>query len=152
MTEGFFDLSTPEDLFGKLKHDFDELKSNPSNSWKAYDFFVTATHIADWIYEGNRRKTREFRGTHLILKVCDHLACSGKHFRLDNPAHRSVEKAEREYYVEPGYVESGYYEEPLVVTFNEAEKTEFGIKSENVVSLASRVMEFWENYFNDNAT
>jgi hypothetical protein len=148
MVEGFFDLSTPEDLFRKLVDDFDDLESSPFDSRKAFDFFVTATHIADWINDGDRKKTKQFRDANAILKVCDHLACNGKHFRLDNPTHTSVEKAERECYAEPGYVESGYFKESLIVTFSEAEEAEFGIKSEDVVSLASRVIKFWKGYFN----
>ena len=149
MAEGFFDISTPEDLYRKLKGDFDDLRSSPFDSRKAFNFFVTATHIADWINDGDRKKTNQFRNKFSVLKVCNHLACNGKHFRLDDPAHTSVENAERKYYAEPGYIEPGYFEEPLIVTFSDAEEAEFGIKYEDVVSLASRVMAFWGSYFNE---
>jgi hypothetical protein len=46
--QGIFELRNPEDLFEILKHDFERLRENPTDSFAAFDFFITAYHIWDW--------------------------------------------------------------------------------------------------------
>jgi hypothetical protein len=46
--QGIFDLRHPRDLFRKLQEHLRSVKAQPANSWKAFDFFITAYHIWDW--------------------------------------------------------------------------------------------------------
>ena len=45
MTEGFFDLKTPEDLLKKLEREYERLQQHPHDVDMAFNFFVTAEHI-----------------------------------------------------------------------------------------------------------
>jgi len=42
---GIFTLRTAKDLFGRLEHDFGRVKRNPTDSFAAFDFFVTAPSL-----------------------------------------------------------------------------------------------------------
>ncbi len=48
--QGFFELATPPDLLKKLRHDLSRVQQNLTDSYAAFDFFVTAEHILDWKY------------------------------------------------------------------------------------------------------
>jgi hypothetical protein len=49
MNQGFFQLHTAEYLFSKLQWELENLRQNPSNPWLAFNFFVTAEHLPDWV-------------------------------------------------------------------------------------------------------
>jgi hypothetical protein len=46
----FYDLKTPRDLLRKLEREHDRWKADPLNVDLAWNFFVTAEHLPDWIY------------------------------------------------------------------------------------------------------
>ncbi len=71
MKDGFFELSTPADLFRKLEVEYEGLESSPNDTYRAFNFFVTATHLADWINDGDGKATSDYRKKHQILRVCD---------------------------------------------------------------------------------
>ncbi len=50
--KAWFELRTPADLLAKLKADGERLRAEPADSHAAFDFFVTAWHLADWVYPG----------------------------------------------------------------------------------------------------
>jgi hypothetical protein len=50
---GFFDLKTAADLRAKLRRDIEKLRAEPTNPDAAFNFFVTALHMLDWIYPKN---------------------------------------------------------------------------------------------------
>ena len=85
MTQGFFELQTPQDLLQKLRQDFGRLKESPVDSYAAFDFFVTAYHMLDWRYPGKsnnaKRRQMERDGKSKLLWVCSHLANGSKHFQ-----------------------------------------------------------------------
>lgn len=145
MKPGFFDLTTPSDLLGKLEHDFQELTNNPVDTYSAFNFFVTATHLADWVCCGDRKKTKKMRKDHKLLQIADHLACGAKHFQLGNPAHTSVADAHRDAYVDAGYAQAGHCEEPLVVWLSTEEAEHVGAKELKVLLLAEKVLQFWKS-------
>ena len=152
MKNGFFELSTPEDLLRKLEYEYEGLLTNPTDTYRAFNFFVTATHIADWISDGDRGSTNAYRKAHPILMVCDHLACGGKHFHLRNKNHASVAKAERKAWVSSGWVEEGWVDDELVVAFSGEAALELGLDEETVPELANRVIEFWREKLPKTAT
>lgn len=152
MKDGLFGLSTPSDLFRKLEDEYEGLKSSPNDVYRAFNFFVTATHLADWINKGDRNATNNYRKNHRILMICDHLACSGKHFHLNDKRHTSVAGAEKQGWVKGGWVEPGWVGDELMVSFSEKAEQELGVRSESVSSLARRVVEFWRNEINKEAT
>jgi hypothetical protein len=93
---GFAPLQTPTDLLGKLQHDFERVRNDPADSYAAFDFFVTAEHMVDWILpdsqsisQSSARKIR--RESEEILRITSHLANGAKHFQATSKQHMSVQ-------------------------------------------------------------
>jgi hypothetical protein len=139
MKSGFFQLQTAEDLFAKLKWELEELRKDPSNPWRAYNFLVTAEHLPDWV------KNRSLRKKDALLRVCSHLANGGKHFDVDR--HSSVSSAERDGVFEEGAFEKGVFEEWLKITLEPDEAKELGCNEVDAVFLAERLVKWWSQYF-----
>ena len=47
--DGFFDLRSPVDLLDKMRRDFKRLRAAPKDTYAAFDFFVTASHMHEWL-------------------------------------------------------------------------------------------------------
>ena len=99
MKDGFADLSTTGDLFAKLRHDRQRMSADPSDSYAAFDFFVTAEHVIDWLIPdapGSRRQSERqaFRDSARILQITSHIASGGKHFRALSKQHTTVDDVE----------------------------------------------------------
>jgi len=82
--KGLFRLQTPPDLLSKLRHDFGRLEKDPLDEYAAFDFFVTAYHLLDWIYPDaedvhNRDIRRQVEQDNALLQVCSHIANGSKH-------------------------------------------------------------------------
>src|SRR5262245_24876821 len=89
---GIFHLRTATDLREKLRRDLKKLKDEPLNADAAFNFFVTAEHMLDWVYpkKANRQKRTVARKNSVWLQVCSHLANGAKHFEVEDPQHDSV--------------------------------------------------------------
>ena len=98
MAAGSFDLRSPRDLLAKLHHDLRRLEAEPLDQYAAFDFFVTAWHMLDWIDPGEDQTAKDrrkaIRDRSVILKVCDHLASGSKHFQATAKRHDSVKATE----------------------------------------------------------
>ncbi len=79
------ELQTPKNLLDKLKFDFERIKANPVDVYAAFDFFVTAEHVPDWV--GDISIKSKFP----LLQVVSHIANGAKHFQATNSKHKSVE-------------------------------------------------------------
>ena len=92
---GAFGLETPQDLLRKLQRELDRLRASPDDQDVAFNFFVTAEQMPDWLYPGNtNKKTREaIRNSEHLLQVVSHLASSSKHFDKLSAHHKSVERS-----------------------------------------------------------
>ena len=137
---GFFDLKTANDLFEKLKEDYQLLKDSPRNSRRAFNFFVTAGHLPDWIFNGKGKEKKAFMNKNRIPRICLELADGAKHFGESRKKDKSVESTSRVPVCEEGVLEKGICDDSLIV-----ELTDEG-KSEDVLSLADKVMKFWEEH------
>lgn len=87
---GLFELRTPVDLLGKAERDLVRLRSNPLDVDAAFDFFVTARHVPDWVEAYGGRKAGEVFKQHVELRVCRHIADGAKHFLATHTNHRQV--------------------------------------------------------------
>ena len=59
------------------------MESDPTDAYAAFDFFVTAEHLLDWLHpdSANGKADREkLRNQYEILQTVSHLACGAKHF------------------------------------------------------------------------
>jgi hypothetical protein len=145
MTElnGFFSLRTPKDLLGKLEADFNRLHgADPASvdaQYAAFDFFVTAEHLADWLYRsagGSLSSHRRYSEGALV----SHVANGAKHFRVDTRRHTTV----RDTAPEPGgfqadMVQASAFQVPCLVIDREDGTTV------DALDVATKVLNHWRN-------
>lgn len=136
----FFELTTPLQLFQKMESDLKALRDSGQDARIAFNFFVTAEHLPDWL--GKRDLVRK----HALLRVVSHLANGAKHFVLDPKRHTSVITTSKDRYFEEGYVEPGYIEEPLLIHLANDEANELGVVVIDAVTLGQKVLAFWNPY------
>src|SRR5688572_9588972 len=96
---GFATLQTPKDLIAKLRHDLRRMESDPDDVYAAFDFFVTAEHILDWLYPdapdaSQKRKREKARSSTRLLQITSHIASGAKHFVALGKHHSSVTRLE----------------------------------------------------------
>ena len=149
--KGLFRLQTPRDLLTKLRHDFSRLEKDPLDEYAAFDFFVTAYHLLDWIYpdaedEHNRDIRRQVEQDNALLQVCSHIANGSKHFETTR-RHRSVQDA----YYEHGafdlnaFDQDAFQVDKLTIILQDEAAAQFG-ESLECLDLARKLLAFWEDY------
>lgn len=149
--KGIFSLTTPVDLFRKLERDFELMQRDPTNQDAAFNFFVTAEHMVDWLYPGYEKKKQreEFRNNEVLLQVTSHIANGAKHFQVQAKHHKSVAKTGQTGYFAgyfpKGYFSKGYFPEWLFVELTGEAAAKMG-KSIRVNDLAKAVLEFWRDH------
>jgi hypothetical protein len=128
----------------KLEYDLERIRKSPKDQYAAFDFFVTAEHIVDWIHPDDKKAQEAIRSSSSLLRITSHLANGVKHFEAKAKRHQSVADVEKSRYVEEGYVEDGYFEDPLIVHLTADEQQLFGQSSNEVTALAQHVYEYWK--------
>ena len=141
MEKGFLLLAEASDLFEKLEHDYAELVKDHNNPYKAFNFFVTAEHLPDWVGDTSIKNKNPY------LRISSHLATGAKHFSVTNPKKDSVEGASVDVYVQDGYVDKDYFYTELILRLTEKEQKELGVDSISLLDLAKKVKNFWEQFF-----
>jgi hypothetical protein len=145
---GFFALRTPDDLLHKLRHDRQRLAANPSDSYAAFDFFVTANSLVDWI-SSSSSPSHQPRANHredVLPRLCRHLADGAKHLQLTRP-HHGV--SETQHVPAARYGEAVYgvsrYDMPasLLVHLEPTEAEALGRPSIDAQELADLVLAYW---------
>lgn len=152
MKPGFFELRTASDLLAKLERDLEKLEAAPDSSDLAFNFFVTAESLREWVSPGEANaglRTREINSS-LVLQVCSHIANGAKHFELSPRRHRSVEAAEAQHgmfsgdHFSPEMFPPGFFGGTvLVVELTGDARAAFGDEIE-CVPLARRVLAHWK--------
>ncbi len=92
---GWFGFETRGDLLSKLERDLARLRQDPADGDAAFNLFVTAWSLVDWLHPGNPAAREALRTQHHILQACAHLADGSKHLLLHNPGHVSVHNTTR---------------------------------------------------------
>ncbi len=149
---GLFELRNPADLIRKLRHDLERMETSPQDQFAAFDFFTTADSVVDWlhpdrkVFRDNAAARKKLRESSVLLRIASHLANGSKHFHATN--HNSVAGTEKFRYVEEGYVEPGYFHEPLLIhlTAYEAEKLCSPTTAVEAIALARQILEFWSEH------
>ena len=132
------ELQTPKNLLAKLQFDFARIKANPLDAYAAFDFFVTAEHIPDWVGD------KSIKISEPLLRVVSHIANGAKHFRATDLKHKSVKNVD----VRKGAFQSGAFQSDafdvgdLVVELKGDEVKIFGAEI-SVRRLAQMVIEYW---------
>jgi hypothetical protein len=150
MVAGIFDLKTKHDLLEKLKHDYRLMVERPSDSYLAFNFFVTAEAMLDWIYPGNtNRKNRELiKNNEELLQITSHIASGAKHFTNLSNHHDSVGgtgKASEYFstYFPTNYFPSYFGKEDLIIFLDGDASVKLGV-SIPAVELAEKILAYWE--------
>lgn len=72
--KGFFSLLSAQDLLKKVRADFFEMESNSTDVYVAFNFFVTARCIPEWLHPNEKNKVNDLFKNHVELRICRHLA------------------------------------------------------------------------------
>lgn len=153
--QGLFTLRTAVDLRCKLNHDYQRMLAAPTDSYAAFDFFVTAEHMLDWIHPKNAgAKARgRARKESVLLKICSHVANGAKHFEVEDKTHDSVAdtaltlgRPRPQQYVGSSIRTSNVrFPGRLMVRLSGRAKADFG-DSIAAPDLALRLIQFWEQH------
>lgn len=151
MIEGFFELKSPEDLLRKLRHDLEQMKTFPFDVYLAYNFFVTAESMLDWVYPGdkNKEKRNEIRKSAWFLNATSDLATGAKHFK-PHDFHDTVDKAFitpgwfTNYFPKGAFPNGSFGDGALIVCINDEIDVEDSDRF-SAFAVATKVLEFWEN-------
>ncbi len=151
--KGIFHLTTAPDLRNKLRRDLERLKKNFMDSDAAFNFFVTAEHLLDWVYPGqvNEKKRKKARKDSILLAVCSHLASGAKHFEVEARHHKSVTSTGTggghfgsNHFASYAFANAAFGRRLIVRLDGEAEK-QIG-PAIRMVDLAKRIMDYWEKH------
>lgn len=147
--KGFAKLQQPADLYLKLVHDRKRMALEPRDPYAAFDFFVTAEHMLDWVFpgmdKGPKAKRTALRKSSPVLRIVSHVANGSKHFAAESKHHQSVENIVSSGYAEEDYAEN-YFEVLLVVELSAAEQSELEARFLTTLQLPDRALAFWETY------
>ena len=146
---GLFDLVTADDLCAKLDHDHRRVKADSADVFAAFDFIVTAWHLLEWKYPGNKAKAErdDLCQQYPILSLCEHLCVSGKHYEPTNPKLQSLQGSFRHSAWKRGIWASGIWakdvwQDGLIIELSGAAKDAFGDRL-TMERFADLVMQFW---------
>jgi hypothetical protein len=146
--QGLFELKTPRDLLLKLKFDLKALKREPTNTYLAFNLFVTAEHMKDWVFPGkaNRKNRENIEKSSSLLQICSHIANGAKHFEVEARHHNSVADTKKTGgYFGAKYFASSYFPNKyfpkggLVIQLKGSAENQFGT-SMGAIKLAESVI------------
>ena len=150
--KGIFELNTPKDLLEKLRFDLHQLEKDPTNTYLAFNFFVTAEHMKDWLYPGKANKAgrESLENSSILLQVCSHVANGAKHFQVEAKHHSSVAATDKaggywgsRYWASNYWPRRYFAKGRLTITLQGDAEQQLG-SSIGALELAHRVIEFWE--------
>jgi hypothetical protein len=144
--KGFFELKTPRALLTKLRHDYERLQRSPTDTYAAFDFFVTGYHILDWLYPNDREKRKRKEQKETLLQVISHIANGAKHFEARAKQHQSVKdvRVQEGAFQQDAFQPNAFQVGQLIIQLDGKAASEFGAEVE-CLALATRVLQYWEN-------
>ena len=141
MTESFFEISSPRDLFEKAKRDFERMKSD-LNTDSIFNFFVTVYHVMDYVKaQGNARQDAiEKMYDDEDFRMCNYLCNKGKHLKLEKG-----DEFQTRHSVGAVFGKAMFNE----VMFNEGESYSLIADGQkiDVTELGHRLLKKWEQLF-----
>jgi hypothetical protein len=145
--KGFFPLQKPGDLLAKLRHDYQRLKSSPTDTYAAFDFFVTGYHMLDWLYPYDKKRREQEEKESILLQVCSHIANGIKHFHAIAKKHQSVadERVQEGAFQRDAFQANAFQVEALIFQLDGQAAVQFGTEVE-CLALATQVLQYWENH------
>jgi hypothetical protein len=136
-----------------MHRELDRLRTDPLDVDTAYNFFVTAWHLLDWVHPdpGGKEQRKAERDASPLLQLCDHVANGAKHFQVTHKQHQSVVDLEARpplYPSESLYPSEGLYPSAgaPMVHLTDAASALLGTERMTAVELAERVREYWDTH------
>ncbi len=91
---GVWQLSKPRDLLDKLARELERMRLAPHDADHAFNFFVTAESLVDWLHPGDGAAQNALRESETLLKAVSHVASSAKHYDKLRSKHGSVDSTQ----------------------------------------------------------
>jgi hypothetical protein len=145
--KGFFELKTPSDLLAKLRHDYQRLQGSPTDTYVAFDFFVTGYHILDWLYPDDKTRQKQEVDDNTLLQICSHIANGIKHFQANYKGHKSVAglRHQEGAFQRDAFQADAFQVEKLIIQLDGNAASKFGAEVE-CLALATQVLQYWESH------
>ena len=147
-TTGFFALREPLDLLEKLRYDYRRLEREPTDSYAAFDFFVTASHMHEWLQRSGvswEKPTapHTLAAYQAAYHLCGEIGNGAKHFVME---HKELEGHEvRAGVFDPVVFDPRVFDVgSLVLHLNAADAAVFGMESITALQLAVTVLSYWD--------
>lgn len=161
MDPGAFNLTTSKDLFKKAERELARMKAAPLNQDHAFNFFVTANHLMDWVYPDSEEPRKTLRKEHVEIKVCATIANGSKHFQTRHSGVKSakVEQLGEGYfhssYFAPSYFGRPYFgpmlEDPAIIIRLDGDAAELLGHTIKAIDLAEKIIEIWRIRLSDHS-
>jgi hypothetical protein len=157
MTQGLFELQTPQDLLEKLQREYRRLEQAPLDQDVAFNLFITAEHIPDWLYPGDRGSVNaeirsKLKKSNNYLVVCSDIANGSKHFKVNPDRHHSVSGTSIKGAFDSNAFDNKAFDVARLVIDLDGEAANQLGSSIDAIELAHEVLEFWKSYIADKAS
>ncbi|MGC9455709.1 MAG: hypothetical protein ACP5HU_12740 [Phycisphaerae bacterium] len=91
---GIFSIKTPKELLAKLEDDYRDCQRDWADERAAWNFFVTAYHLAEWVFvvqhpsnpEAVSKALKKLCDNDAYWAACRYFANSAKHHTLKKPS------------------------------------------------------------------
>ncbi len=145
-TVGLWGLDSPEALFGKLTRDLARMRAAPRDPDPAFDFFVTAYHMHEWVAQGDKALAKTLETDDLILSA-GHIATRGKHFSAQAKKWVQLQSTENK---APGplSVTPAAMPTALRVVLSEPSLTPLDKTDITAIALAECLLKHWQDILN----
>lgn len=154
--DGVFELNDYHDLMAKLERDYEALSANPRSSDLAFNFFVTAWHLLDWLYpgRGNRQKRQGICDGSNLLRICEKIAVGAKHYTVENHKVAKVGRTYRDRELSRRLLADGLphlaiMTDRLMIDLDPDSAAEFGRGSIPASGLAAMVVDYWKHHLDE---
>lgn len=115
-----------------------------------FNFFITTYHIKDWLIQSgkiDKTKVENYVKNSDWLSVCRDICNSGKHFTIEryDPVAKDMYEPDL-----PSIIFTGFNGNTVEVKNNRIEIRAHGNKTYELLELARKSFEEWENFFTEN--
>lgn len=143
---GVWNIRTSEQLLAKLEHDLERMQAAPTDARPAFDFFVTAFHLADWVHDGDEDAARAMVKGERLLTIAGHIANKTKHFELREGNWTQVEGTPIPARTRPGLNGlSMSNRSGLVIRLDQDYSLKMGRRDLPALVLAAQLLKFWRD-------
>ena len=148
---GIFELRDYRDLMAKLERDLEAITENPRDSGFAFNFFVTAWHLLEWVYPDDVAKRAQIRDASILLQISEHIAVGAMHFEPTSKKHKSVTRTFRDTELsrklfDAGQLDIAILTDRLMIDLDPNAAAEFGRDWVPAAGIAAMVVVFWREH------